>query len=219
MSSGLETDTDVESGRSVTCARSLATSWLPPVLPKETEFEVTIMYIDNEGQIYGQEKSVRKTVIEMEAKLTEIHSRLNPHPANWKNGDLCAVKFTAIDTGTWHRGSVVETHPNHLNVLFVDYGEALDVFPDRNECHKLIGMEQCLEIPNGCLRFKLHRITPKEGKYSRAFLDDMHKFIVEKKAKVEVFGDKTFPLTANIYLMDESGDYSIDLSQHFFNEG
>ena len=103
--------------------------WKAPVLPMEREYEVTIMYIDDEAQIYAQPAAWRSRLNEMEQELAKVHSvRSVRHEEklaeNWTRGEVCAARFPnlyATGEASWHRGLVVDVNAdnNSLTVFFV----------------------------------------------------------------------------------------------------
>ena len=122
---------------------------------------------------------------------------------------------------SWNRGMVTDISRKDglIGVLFVDYGETCLIDPKLNTCHKSAFLFE--HVPIQVLRCKLENIVPKEGKYSKEFIDKMATEIVGKKVTVRVTrkNAKTFPLPVIVHLIEGEIRFRGNLSRIFVKEG
>ena len=77
------------------------------------------------------------------------------------------------------------------------------------------------EVPIQVLRCKLENIVPKDGKYSKEFIDKIATEIVGKKVTVRVTRKNvnTFPLPVIVHLIEGEIRFRGNLSRIFVKEG
>ena len=127
------------------------------------------------------------------------------------------AKYPFGDLG-WFRGKVLNVNatqnPSSLSVLFIDYGEIVELFPWKNECHKDVIFQ---ELPIMCLRCRLANIIPRSDGYDTAFLNDAHATFVDHVAWVKVAGaSDIFPIPIKLDAkFGDDSDNLINVAKYF----
>ena len=105
-------------------------------------------------------------------------------------------------------------NPSSLSVLFIDYGEIVELFPWKNECHKDVIFQ---ELPIMCLRCRLANIIPRSDGYDTAFLNDAHATFVDHVARVKVAGaSDIFPIPIILHAkFGDDSDNLINVAKYF----
>ncbi len=128
------------------------------------------------------------------------------------------AKYPFGDSG-WFRGKVLSvnlrTNPMSLSVLFVDYGEVVELFPWKNECHKDVIFK---ELPIMCVRCRLSNIVPRNmDGYATAFLNDAHATFVDSVARVKMTSQAVyFPIPVILHAkFGDDSDNLINVAKYF----
>merc|ERR1719228_511221 len=113
--------------------------------------------------------------------LSNIHSKIPRKDDNLKWLPGCAL-IAEYSDNSWYRAMVTEINCSNglIGVLFIDFGETCFMDPKKNTCHKMPFIFE--EVPIQALRCKLENIVPKEGRYSKQFIQKMEQKIVGKKS-------------------------------------
>ena len=123
-------------------------------------------------------------------------SRPRPTDKYWRPGDLCIAQWS--EDRRWYRGEVLATDLEGENLLahvsFVDYGT--DQWCEAShELRKELFMK---EQPVQALPILLQGVSPKDGVWTEAELNFLHKTLVDKVVEVDVEHLDLLPLRGKV---------------------
>ena len=175
--------------------------WLPPRLPTTHNFTAICRHVDWDGRLLVTLTSNLYTadvlrLISLVLNVKYQGSRPRPTDKYWRPGDLCIAQWS--EDQRWYRGEVlaIDLEGEHLlaHVCFVDYGT--DQWCEAShELRKELFMK---EQPVQALPIVLQGVSPRNGVWTEAELNLLHKTLVDKVVEVEVDHLDVLPLQGKV---------------------
>ncbi|XP_057678202.1 tudor domain-containing protein 15 [Corythoichthys intestinalis] len=171
-------------------------------LAPNDEVEVYVTHVSNEWDVYCQLKRNADAVKDLETGISEQIGKMKRACAEDSPSKLCLTKYS---DGNWYRALVRSApSPLHLDVFFVDYGNAMICEKSRvlsipGHCHRL------LSVPAQASKFRLASVSGKDlDAEAKKWLD---KAVLDKELRA-VIVDENPDGSFDVVLFD--GDLNIN---------